>query len=270
MQGDSKRFNPSLSDAVIQAQRQDDPEGARAEWDSEFRSDIGAFLDDATIEAAIDYARPLELPPRAAHSYRCFADASGGRSDHYTVAVGHVQDGRCVVDAVCGKPPPFDPGWTTKELAELVKSYHCHEVVGDAYSAEWVARAWAHNGVHYVVSELNKSELYLESLPGFTRGLVSMPNHPRLINELRLLERHTHRSGRDVIDHGRSGHDDYANACCGLLRNLSRYGVHYLDMPAWSNDAPAEPVQWQDFVVQDERYMRELAGHVFNVTGHLP
>ena len=41
--------------------------------------------------------------------------------------------------------------------------------------------------------------------------------------ELRLLERHTHRSGRDTVDHGRIGSDDFANSCCGVLRNLSNY-----------------------------------------------
>jgi hypothetical protein len=38
----------------------------------------------------------------------------------------------------------------------------------------------------------------------FARGLV---------RELRLLERHTHRSGRDTVDHGRNGSDDFANSC---------------------------------------------------------
>jgi hypothetical protein len=41
-----------------------------------------------------------------------------------------------------------------------------------------------------------------------------------LIRELRLLERHTHRSGKDTVDHGRNGSDDHANAVCGLLRTL--------------------------------------------------
>ena len=44
--------------------------------------------------------------------------------------------------------------------------------------------------------------------------------------ELRLLERHTHRSGRDTVDHGRIGSDDFANSCCGVLRNLSNYLEH--------------------------------------------
>jgi hypothetical protein len=74
-----------------------------------------------------------------------------------------------------------------------------------------------------VKSALAKSDIYLEVIPFFTRGLVRLPEHPKLIRELRLLERHTHRSGRDSVDHGRSGSDDYANATCGVLRELSNH-----------------------------------------------
>jgi hypothetical protein len=35
------------------------------------------------------------------------------------------------------------------------------------------------------------------------------------LRELRLLERRRHRSGKDTIDHGRSGHDDLANSLAG-------------------------------------------------------
>jgi hypothetical protein len=38
-----------------------------------------------------------------------------------------------------------------------------------------------------------------------------------------LLERQTHRGGKDSVDHPRGQHDDYANAVCGVLRTLSNY-----------------------------------------------
>ena len=55
----------------------------------------------------------------------------------------------------------------------------------------------------------------------FARGLVRLPDHAKLLRELRLLERHTHRSSRDTVDHPRGEHDDLANSCCGVLRSLS-------------------------------------------------
>ena len=63
VQGASKLFNPSLDDAVIDAQRAADPTSASAEWDAEFRADIATFLDDELIDRAVEHDRPLELPP---------------------------------------------------------------------------------------------------------------------------------------------------------------------------------------------------------------
>ncbi len=62
------------------------------------------------------------------------------------------------------------------------------------------------------------SSLYLEALPAFMREQISLPDHPILIRELRQLERHTSRTGRDSVTHPPGGHDDYANALAGCLR----------------------------------------------------
>ena len=68
---------------------------------------------------------------------------------------------------------------------------------------------------------MNKSQLYIEALPIFMRQALSIPNHPKLIRELRLLERRTSRLGKDVVDHGKRGSDDFANSVAGLLRTLT-------------------------------------------------
>jgi hypothetical protein len=230
VQGTSKRFNPSLSDNTIAAQRSADPAAATSEWDAEFRPDIGQFLDDLTIEAAIDHSRPLELPPRPEHFYRAFTDASGGRSDYYGLSIGHKEGDRFIVDVVRGAAPPFDPGAVTKEFADLAKQYRCYEISGDFYAAGWVESAWRACAVNYIRAEVPKSEIYLAVVPLFTRGVINMPDHTRLIRELRLLERHTHRSGRDTVDHGRGGHDDHANSVAGLLHLLSLKSGYRLDV----------------------------------------
>jgi hypothetical protein len=243
VQGPSVAFNPVLDQAAVTAAIAADPEGASAEWEASFRADISGYLDDATIDRAIDYGRPLELPRREGCTYKAFVDASGGRHDHYCIAVAHRQDGRYIIDCVVGAAPPFDPGWTTKELSEVVKRYGCLRITGDSYSAEWVRTAWRHNGLVYYPAEMTKSELYLEALPIFTQGLVSLPNHPRLIRELRLLERRTSRMGRDVVDHGRTGSDDYINAAAGVLRMLDR-PFTLMDLPD-DDEEPKPPKKWE-------------------------
>jgi hypothetical protein len=123
-----------------------------------------------------------------------------------------------------------------------------------------VRTAWRHNGLVYNPAEMTKSELYLEALPLFTQGLVSLPDHPRLIRALRLLERRTSRIGRDVVDHGRSGSDDYINAAAGVLRLLDK-PFTLMDLPD-DDEEQQQPKKWTH-----ESYMDQLRGYVFQYSG---
>jgi hypothetical protein len=189
----------------------------------------------ATIEAAVDHDRPLELPPRA-HQYSAFVDPSGGRHDAFTICIGHEEDESFVADVVRGTKPPFDPQEVVKSYAALLKDYGITEVTGDGYSESWVETAFQDVGIAYQRSEMKKSQLYLESLPLFTRGAISIPDHQQLLRELRLLERQTHRGGRDTIDHPKRGSDDFANVVCGAAATIK--GDFY--EPFWI-DGPTKP-----------------------------
>jgi hypothetical protein len=224
VQGTSRTFNPTLSEAGIAAMRAADPTAHASEWDAEFRSDLSAFLDDELVERAVDYDRPPELPAIATGGYQAFTDAAGGTgNDAYTIAIGHKQGDNFIIDVVRGTPPGvrFDPATVTEEYAGLLKYYRIYSVTGDHYAAAWVSSAWSKHGVTYRQSNLAKSAIYLECAPLFARGLVRLPNHAKLLRELRLLERRVHRSGKDSVDHGRNGHDDHANAVCGVLQLLT-------------------------------------------------
>jgi hypothetical protein len=227
VQGGTRQFNPTISEASIETQRQADPTSASSEYDALFRSDISTFLDDALIDAAIEHGRPLELPPRPHPSfYRAFTDSAGGTGrDAYTLAIAHKEGEKYVVDCVRGtrSGQRFDPQQVTKEYAELLQQYRISGVTGDNYAAQWVAGAWLDTGIVYTTSDIPKSAIYLECLPLFTRGLVRLPDHAKLIRELRLLERVTHRGGKDSVDHPRGQHDDFANSVCGVLRTSSNY-----------------------------------------------
>ena len=224
IEGASTQFNSTLDPVMIERARTDDPEASEAEWLGGFRSDIGTFLDDEVIEKVIDYSRPLEIPPRGI-AYCAFVDPSGGRHDAFTLAIGHREGSGSgaffVCDVLRGRYPPFDPASVVEEYATILKSYRVHSVVGDNYSAAWCETAFTKAGIKYIRSEMNKSQLYIESLPLFMRQSLSIPNHPKLICELRLLERRTSRMGKDVVDHGPHGADDHANALAGLLRTLT-------------------------------------------------
>jgi hypothetical protein len=132
---------------------------------------------------------------------------------------------------------------------------------GDAYGAEWVETAFRDAGIGYERSEKAKSQLYIEAQSLFARGVISLPDHPILLRELRLLERRTHRSGKDSVDHGLRGHDDYANAALGCaalaMRGGSKYG--YDSSLDWIR-GPVENAE-EDFLRQ--RFQRHIHGGYF-------
>jgi Terminase large subunit, ATPase domain len=234
--GPSTVFNPQLSEADITQAFADDPEGSTSEWEAQFRSDLSSYLDDPTIDAAVDRGRPLELPPRNL-KYTAFVDPSGGRHDAYTICIGHKEgqrdSARFIADVVRGTRAPLDPVEVTKRYAALAQEYGLQGVVGDSYSGEWVVSAFRDAGIKYTRAEQPKSQLYLEALPFFMRQAISLPDHPQLLRELRLLERQTHRSGRDTIDHGRRGSDDHANATLGCAAFVMRRRGY--DIDAYAN-----------------------------------
>jgi hypothetical protein len=239
VQGGSAAFNPTLSMAVIETQRAADPVASSAEWDAIFRSDISAYLDDELIDAAVEHGRPLELAPRGGVHYQAFTDASGGTGgDSYTLSIAHKDNvGRVIVDVLRGTSGgKFDPHATTWEYSNLLKQYGVRSVIGDFYGAEWVASTWQANGINYTRSEQSKYELYLEAVPLFTRGLIRLPDHAKLLRELRTLERHTHRSGRDTVDHPKGGRDDYANSACGVAVLVG------VDAAGWMRSENLKPV----------------------------
>lgn len=61
------------------------------------------------------------------------------------------------------------------------------------------------------VSDKNRSQLYLDLIPVMCSGNVELLDNPRMVNELRQLERKVGRSGRDSVDHRPGLHDDLAN-----------------------------------------------------------
>jgi hypothetical protein len=216
-QADTRTMNPTISEDLINREVKKDPSAARAEWYAEFRQDIETFLSPDALERCI---RPAgNLAPIAFTNYYGFVDPSGGRSDAMTLAIGHNDDERAVVDLLKAWVPPFDPATVTSEIADLIKAYKINAVTGDRYGAAWVENTFKRFGVAYNPCELAKSPLYLALEGRINTQQVELPEDEKLVKELLALERRRGRSGKDSVDHppGRGSHDDRANAVAGVV-----------------------------------------------------
>jgi hypothetical protein len=215
-QSDSHTMNPNITEEFIQAEIENDPDGARSEWLALFREDVEAAFSLESIEACVIPGR-TELMPSSL-SYCAFVDPSGGRRDQFTVAVAHRQKDKAIVDMVRAWRPPFNPEQITKECAEVLKPYHVRTVTGDAYAGEWPREQFRKHGINYQVSEKNRSQLHLELIPALNSERVELPDIRRMIDELRRLERRRGRSGKDTVDHpAYGGSDDVANSVAGAV-----------------------------------------------------
>jgi hypothetical protein len=224
VQAPTLTLNPTFDAAAVAKAYEEDPSSAAAEYGAEFRSDVETFLSHEAVAAVVVPSR-RELPPAEGVTYSAFVDPSGGSADSFTAAVAHVEmrDGRevRVLDALREVRPPFSPEQTTAELTAFLRPYRISRVTGDRYAGEWPREAFRKHAIEYVVSERTKSELYRDALPLVNSGAVEPLDHPRLLAQLAGLERRTTRGGRDSIDHAPGGHDDTANAACGVLAHLA-------------------------------------------------
>jgi len=210
-------MNPTFdADAIEQALR-DDPESARSEYLSEFRSDIQSYISIEAV-AAVTVRGRFELPPVKGTGYVAFVDPAGGSgADSMTLAVCHAGEGSAVVDCLRERRPGFNPSDVVEEFSALLKSYRIDRVTGDRYAGEWPREAFRKGGIEYVVSEPTKSDLYRELLPAINAGKVELLDNARANAQVTSLERRTGRGGRDSIDHAPSSHDDLANVIAGAV-----------------------------------------------------
>jgi hypothetical protein len=245
-------LNPTLDAAVIAAAMADDPEAARSEWLGEFRSDTSDFLDDELIDRAIEPGR-RELPFLIGHNYVAFCDPSGGRHDAMTLGIAHpekhrfanAEGRRVVLDRLVIQQPPFDPEVVVQRFTETLRAFGLTTVTGDRYAAAWVTSAFRKYGITYQPSELDKSAIYVETLPAFSQGLVELLDVPPLITQLRLLERRPRAGGKgDIVDHPPRASDDAANAACGALWLASKARVEKRDRSKLPKVA-ADAIQWE-------------------------
>lgn len=220
IQAPTLTLNPSLDPAIIADALAEDPAKAGAEWLAEWRDDIGAFLDRALVEAAVETGR-LVRPPVAGIRYVAFCDPSGGSSDSMTLAIAHADGAGAartgVLDCLVERTAPFNPTEVAAEMASTLKTYGLKQVEGDRYAAQWVVSAFQSNGITYKHSERDRSAIYLDAIPLFTSGRASLLDIKKLVAQFANLERRTSSSGKDRIDHSPGAHDDCANAAAGAL-----------------------------------------------------
>lgn len=215
-QASAPEMNPSLPADYLEKMRQDDPEAFRSEVLGEFRQGVSTFFDGDALDSCIP-PNIRERPPVEGIIYRAFVDPSGGSQDAFSLAIGHEEGGRGILDCVRARDAPCNPASVVEEFVPLLKSYRIRKVTGDKYAGEWPRAEFRKHGIVYEVSELDRSRIYLEMLPIVNAAGCDLLDDQRLLRELRSLERRRGTAGRDRVDHPPGQHDDVANSAAGAV-----------------------------------------------------
>jgi hypothetical protein len=224
IRADSRTLNPLLPQEEIDDALAEDAEAAKADYLSEWRDDLSSYISRQLIESAVDVGvtvRPYDPQQR----YTSFIDASDGMRDSFGCTITHQEGDIAIQDCLLEIPAPFSVTEATAQVAGVLKSYRLTSTMGDDHAKTWVAAELQRHGIGFEPrpKNMDRSALYLETLPLFSSGRVRLLDIPRLVTQYTQLERRLMPGGWSRIDHpNRSGYfDDLSNVTAGALWRIS-------------------------------------------------
>lgn len=229
-QGGTELFYPGYSKDKLKKMKTRNPLTFQTEYMANFRTDMSSMYDPTAIDKAINYDRPMELPPRSEYQYAAFVDvAGGGGRDSFAMAIGHLEGEKVVIDVVRSRQPKFNPDEVTAQCCELLKQYSLYSVTGDKFSGDYASNSFASCGVNYEKCEKSKSELYLEAESAFNTERIEIPDRELLIVQLKNLIRKARAGGKDSVDSDRP--EDAANVVAGVSLLLLENSAYIRTLP---------------------------------------
>lgn len=206
---------------IVDRERERDPDNARREFDAEFMDlDAIAFFDARAIERSIDtsLALPLKYDPDACTA--CGADFAFRVDSAALVAVARDRALYRVANVLELRPTERElkPGPVVGVFAKIAQGYHVEGVVADSHYRESIAEHLeTHNLLLFSAPEgvTGKNRTYQRFRTILHDGLLKLPEHTRLIRQLREVQSRPTAGGQISIQSPRwktGGHGDLVSA----------------------------------------------------------
>ena len=224
--------------AIVERERERDPDNAAREFDAVFMSaGSGLFFDPTAIDAAIDSSLRIPLPHAPGDATTAGADF-GFRSDSSALAVTRF-DGELyrLADLVELRPArgrPLAPSAVVASFADTTRRYGVPAVIADRHYEEAIREHLATHGLRLTPAPdglRGKIETYTRARALLHEGRVRLPEHPRLVAQLKaIVSRPTPGGGLTISSPRRAGggHGDLVSALVLALAALP--GTH---VPPW-------------------------------------
>lgn len=204
---------------VVEAEERRDPENSLREYGACFM-DQGAssFFDAACLAASIDFDAPMLVLPTGGEEVASGCDL-GFAANSTTLAVTHHRDGNIVLAEVLELRPapdaPLKPREVFTAIAERLKAHGARTLMADGHYREAIVEACAEARVGFLDAPRDPAEAFVRARTLMRDGKVKLPNHERLIRQLREVVARKLMGGRvqAVLPKWRDGsHGDLVSA----------------------------------------------------------
>ena len=229
-------MRPTLA-PIVERERLRDPQNAEREFDAKFLTrSSGLFFDPVAVKQAVQ-ARALVLyPPR--HARRSFAVDLGFSKNSSAAAVVFEDDdnpGKYVLGELVEFRPqpdaPLAPSEVCTQFMVIARRHRITHVLGDQHYFESLRE---HVGKHLQVSMLpqgasGKEEQFVALRSVLHEGRLSIPEHPKLVQQLReVVVKPTAGGGMNItMPLKRTGeHGDLVAALVGAVWALEKARNH--------------------------------------------
>jgi hypothetical protein len=201
--------------------REQDGDAAIREIDGQpMAGGSGAFFDGSAISACVDDNLALPFPSAGIRAH--FAGDLGFVSDSSTLAGVANLDGRLTVIALDeirpSKGHPLRPKAVIDAFASTMALYGAKSFMADQFARESAKEHFDPHGVRFEnapAGQSGKSDVYIHAKKLIHEGRVRLPNHPRLLTQLRQVVSRPMPGGGTAISIPRrrgAGHGDLASA----------------------------------------------------------
>jgi hypothetical protein len=202
--------------------RQTDPDAAVREIDGEpMAGGAGTFFDWTAIQASMDDSLHLPVPPRSGARVAFGADLAFVSDSSALVGAAAVEG---VIEIVTieeirpTKGTPLRPRAVIDCFADTLKVYRAREFVADHHYRESAREHLQPHGIQFINAPSGadgKLETYLLLKKLFAEARIRIPNHPRLLSQLRSVIARPQPGGGTQISIPRrrgAGHGDLVSA----------------------------------------------------------
>jgi hypothetical protein len=192
----TRALNPSWDPTgeIEQDLREQDPDAASREIDGEpMAGGAGVFFDAAAIRNCTDDALRVPMAvPRGTPVH--FGGDLGFASDSSALVGAADDDGTIALVTIAELKPakgaPLKPKVVIDTFAETMRDYASQAFMGDAHYRESAREHLTPHNIRFVDAppgNAGKAEVYLLARKLIHEGRVRLPNHPRLLSQLRSV-----------------------------------------------------------------------------------